>query len=81
MPFLLVRREDPSEDVLVRPVFAAAILLRLALFDADLRDEDDIVEVPKTVRRARACSLTSLGLMLRADSRMLRRMPREISAA
>src|SRR5262249_45650274 len=38
-PFLLVGRDDCREDVLVGPALASAVILRLALLDADLADE------------------------------------------
>src|SRR5262249_52081554 len=41
----LVGRDHPREDILVRPALAAAVVLGLALLDADLADEGLALEI------------------------------------
>jgi hypothetical protein len=59
VPFPPVGRDDRREDVLVRPAFARAVVLRRALLDADLADEGQALEF--------LVALGASGARLRAD--------------
>src|SRR5262245_21423492 len=55
MPILMIGPDRAQQIILVGPLLAAAVVLRLALPHADPRDEDDVIEVleRRLIRRAR----------------------------
>ena len=83
VPVLAVGRDDRRDSVAVGVVLAAAVVFRACPFSIPIlaMKRKPSKSLSSAVRALRASGLVSLGLIPRADSRIARNFPREISAA